>query len=305
MQNRIIPSFLAFTALGLNATMPLAAQTRPTPPAASTLPSPSQPGQTTLPSISQPEETTLPAPTRPVVRPPVTTKPVYPTNPVYPTRPTYPTSNDGFAGRIRCESKNNRLHRCAVSTENRVVLLTRHGGTCEHNRGYGYTSSAIWVSRNCRATFAYGYGNNSWSGNDGDRDDDGVNPALVIGGVIVAGGLIALLASKKKAAAAADATEETKTFPPGPPAALTADLSSYEAAIRPALQTCMFEASRQIGATGGSALRLDRVTKTEPGNGGYRFNAELTATYPDGEHTLPMYCRATPSKVVQMDFTTG
>lgn len=140
MQNRIIPSFLAFTALGLNATAPLVAQTRPTPPAASTLPSPSQPGQTTLPSITQPEQTTLPAPTRPVVRPPVTTKPVYPTNPVYPTRPTYPTSNDGFAGRIRCESKNNRLHRCAVSTENRVVLLTRHGGTCEHNRGYGYTT---------------------------------------------------------------------------------------------------------------------------------------------------------------------
>ena len=71
------------------------------------------------------------------------------------------------------------------------------------------------------------------------------------------------------------------------------------------MQTCLFEASRQIGVTGGTRLRFDRLVGIEPGNGGWRFSAETTATYPDGQRSIPFYCRATPTQVVQLDFTTA
>lgn len=224
----------------------------------------------------------------------------------------------GYAGRIVCESRGNRMKRCDARTENRVTLLTRGGGNCVQGRSWGYDRRSIWVSRNCRGTFAYGYGNDRGGGwDDGRRDADrgadrgadrdrGPSAGLVIGGVAVAAGLVALLASKNKKAdkpAETGAPETPPSYPPGPPAAISADLSSLPAAARPSMQTCLFEASRQVGATGGTRLRFDRLGSIEPGNGGWRFAAELVATYPDGERNVPIYCRATPSKVVQLDFT--
>lgn len=123
----------------------------------------------------------------------------------------------------------------------------------------------------------------------------------------MAAGLVALLASKNKKAdkpAETTAPETPPSYPPGPPAAISADLSSLPAEAKPSMQTCLFEASRQIGATGGTRLRFDRLRSIEPGNGGWRFAAELVATYPDGDRNVPIYCRATPSKVVQLDFTS-
>ncbi len=237
------------------------------------------------------------------------------------TRPNYGYNdrNDrdrGYAGRITCESRSNKRKRCEVDTDNRVVLLSRAGGTCTQGRTWGYDKRSIWVSRNCRGTFGYGYGNNwnnggNWNDHRPDRDkdkDDGPSTGLIIGGVAVAAGLVALLATqgkKKSSETAATATPQTPaTYPAGPPAVNSADLSPLPPASHPSMQTCLSEAARQIGATGGTRLRFDRLTSIEPGNGGWRFAAALTATYPDGERATPIYCRATPTKVVQLDFTS-
>lgn len=301
---RTLTGFSTVIALCFQATMPLAAQSwnqRPAP-----QPAPDRP-------------TPLPTPERPAVQPP------------RPTNPGWGNQNRGYAGRIRCETKKNDTKRCSVRTENRVVLMTRHGGTCTQGRTWGFTRSTIWVAGKCRATFLYGYGNdwgngngNGWGNGNGDgwsggnrpqppKDkDDGPSAGLIIGGVAVAAGLVALLASKnkKKPEEAATTTPEPEpetptTYPPGPPASVSADMSMVPADSRPSMQTCLFEASRQIGVTGGTKLKLDRLVNVEPGNGGWRFRTELTATYPDGDRQLPMYCRATPTKVVQLDFTAG
>jgi len=267
---------------------PAMAQTRPAPEA--------RPVPLPRPIPERPVPLPHPVPGRPVIQPP---RP----NP----GPGY-GHNRGYAGRITCESRNNRMRRCNARTENRVVLLTR-SGNCTQGRTWGFDRRSIWVSRNCRGTFAYGYGNN-WGGGWNDRPDRDRGPStgLVIGGVAVAAGLIALLASQNNNRSATPNTAGSApaappAYPPGPPATLAADLSSLQADARPAMQTCLFEASRQIGATGGTRLRFDRLRSIEPGNGGWRFAADLTATYPDGDRALPIYCRATPSQVIQLDFT--
>jgi len=293
---------------------PLMAQTRPAPQRPVPLPQPVPDRPVPLPQPVPDRPVPLPQPVRPEIQPP---RPVYPGRPeIQPPRPNpgYPGNpgwgqGQGYAGRISCESRGNRTQRCSVNTQNRVALIRANGGTCNQGRGWGYDRRSIWV-RNCRATFAYGYGNN-WGGGGGgwqpeypDRDK-GPSTGLIIGGVAVAAGLIALLASKnKKPSGSTGSTEGPVTYPSGPPAALSADLNLVRSEARPSLQTCLFEASRQIGVTGGTRLRLDRITSIEPGNGGWRFAAELTATYPDGDRVTPFYCRATPTKVVQLDFTS-
>ena len=275
--------FILSTAMIGQSITPLMAQTRPAP-EVRPVPLPS-------PIPDRPVPLPRPIPGRPEIQPP---RP----NPGY-------GQNRGYAGRISCESRNNRTKRCNARTENRVVLLTRSGGTCTQGRSWGYDRRSIWVSRNCRGTFAYGYGND-W-GHDRPDADKGPSTGLIIGGVVVAAGLVALLASRNKKPNVATGTSTPgapPSYPPGPPAAVSADLSSLQAGARPSMQTCLFEAARQIGATGGTRLRYDRLTSIEPGNGGWRFGAELTATYPDGERAVPIYCRATPSKVVQLDFTS-
>jgi hypothetical protein len=270
-------------------------------------------GQSIAPVAAQ--MTTMPVPDRPQIQPP---RPNPGRPEIQPPRPNPGWGNDnrGYAGRIRCEARSNSTKRCAVRTDNRVVLLTRHGGTCTQGRNWGFTRSNIWVAGKCRATFAYGYGNDHGDGWGGNRPrppvehdkDKGPSTGLIIGGVAVAAGLVALLASKnkKKEAAAPEATvpETPTTYPPGPPAAVSADLAMLPVDARPSMQTCLFEASRQIGVTGGTRLRLDKLVNIEPGNGGWRFRTEMTATYPDGDRSLPMFCRATPTKVVQLDFAS-
>lgn len=296
------------TALVTQSITPLMAQTRPAPQ--------DRPVPLPRPVPDRPVPLPQPVPDRPVPLPgPIVDRPVPLPQPVpgrpRPPRPGYPGnpdwgSNRGYAGRISCESRNSRTRYCNVNTQNRVVLLRADGGVCNQGRGWGYDRRSIWV-RNCRATFAYGYGNNwggGWQPEYPDRDK-GPSTGLIIGGVAVAAGLIALLASKNKKPADSTAPEAPPTsYPPGPPAALSADLTLVRSEARPSLQTCLFEASRQIGVTGGTRLRLDRITSIEPGNGGWRFAADLTASYPDGDRTTPFYCRATPTKVVQLDFTS-
>lgn len=307
---RKIVSTIVILALCSAAVTPLAAQTRPAPvDRPQILPVPDRP-------------TTKPFPPGPQIQPPRPVRPRPPRpNPggpqIQPPRPGH--GADG--GTIRCESRKGATQRCSVRTQNRVTLVRRLGGGCTQGRTWGHSANSIWVSNGCRAEFAYG----RYAGGGGgqypgypypDRPDhdrhDGPSTGAVIAGVAVAGGLIALLASnankKKKAeeaAAAPPEPEAPKTFPPGPPAALSADLSALPSDARPSVQTCLYEAAKQIGATGGARLSYDKLVSLEPGNGGWRFGASLTATYPDGDRTLPLYCRATPTKVIQLDFASG
>ena len=99
------------------------------------------------------------------------------------------------------------------------------------------------------------------------------------------------------------AEESATTHPARGPATLSANLSSLPSAARPSVQNCMTDAARQIGVTGGTRLSYDKLVSLEQGNGGWRIRATMTATYPDGAKQVEMYCRATPSEIIQLDFT--
>lgn len=222
---------------------------------------------------------------------------------------TYPTPLPGpvedYAGTVRCESYGDRYQQCNVQTNGRAELLRRISGKCNAGRQWGYASNYIWVTNGCRAEFGYGYANLAPLPGPKPDKDKGPSTGLIIGGIVVAGGLLALLASKKKkgddGSAAAPEAPET-SYPAGPPAALSADLSGLPSASRPSVQNCMNDAARQIGATGGTRLSYDRLVHLEQGNGGWRIRAAMTATYPDGARSIEMYCRATPNDIVQLDF---
>lgn len=214
---------------------------------------------------------------------------------------TYP-GND-FAGTLRCESRGNRYEQCNVQTNGRVELLRRIGGKCNDGRQWGYGADHIWVTSGCRAEFGYGYANLTPLPGPEPEKKKGPSTGLIIGGIVVAGGLIALLASQKKKKADGTAAEDTTTHPARGPATLSANLSALPGAARPSVQNCMNDAARQIGATGGTKLSYDKLVSLEQGNGGWRIRASMTATYPDGAKPIEMYCRATPSDIIQLDFT--
>lgn len=245
----------------------------------------------------------------------------YPDNGAYPNTATYPEDRrypGGYTGRLTCESRNGRRQVCAAPTDGYAVVLRNLSRTqCVQGRNWSVDRRAIVVDDGCRAEFGYGRayaGGGSYPGYPQPDRNRGPSTGAVIAGVAVAGGLIALLASqanKKKAATEAAAAPPPASgsgsvpgtsFRPGPPAAIAADLRELPAAARGPAQTCMFEAARQIGATGGTRVAWDKMTSLEPGNGGYRFRADLTADYPDGQRQVPMFCRATPSRVIQLDF---
>ena len=217
----------------------------------------------------------------------------------YPT--PLPQPVEDYAGTLNCESWNYGYQQCNVPTNNRVELTRKIAGKCNAGRQWGYTGDYIWVDKGCRAEFGYGYRNTRPPEKDKDK---GPSTGLIIGGIVVAGGLIALLASQKKKKADGTATEETAvTHPARGPATLSANLSSLPSASRPSVQNCMNDAARQIGITGGTRLSYDKLISLEQGNGGWRIRATMTATYPDGAKQAEMFCRATPSDIIQLDFT--
>ena len=311
MTNRPVATLIIAALLSTSGTLPVAAQIRPAPVEGPQI-LPTQPSPPTTRPVPRPSPTTRPVPLpspvpgRPVIRPP---RPPYPGGPqIQP--PVYPGNGQGQT--LRCESRRNRLQRCSANTENRVQLTRRLGGTCSQGRSWGYDRRSIWVDRGCRAEFAYGRRAGGGGHYPQPDRDKGPSTGAIIAGVAVAGGLIALLASsanrKKNESEAAAATPEPETpatFPAGPPAALVADLSPLPSAARPSVQTCLNQAAREVGATGGTRLSYDRLVSLEMGNGGWRFGASLTATYPDGDRVLPLFCRATPTKVIQLDFVNG
>ncbi len=284
---QVIGTLLA-TSMIMGSLAPVWAQTRPSP-------------------VPQTRPTPLPMPI-PETRPTPLPAPL-PSRPTYPNRPGQGGNwqYGGYRAETTCNARSNSQQRCRVRTENRVTLVNRYNGKCRLNRDWGFDNTSIWVRNKCRASFAYGYGNFYPNpGYDYHDDDKGPDAALIVGGVAVAAGLIALLSSNSKKKKDEPAAVETATPPPpagnGGTAMIDADLSSVAANVRPSLQTCLNEAARQIGATGGTRVRFDGITKLEEGNGGWRINANLTASYGGSDSPLPMYCRATPTKVVELDF---
>lgn len=137
--------------------------------------------------------------------------------------------------------------------------------------------------------------------------NDGPSVGGIIAGVAVTAGLLALLNSGSNSSQQQSNGNPVQAYTPPPqsngaPAAINVDLGGITPSARPSASTCLTEASRQIGATGGKEIRLDRIVSVEPGNGGYRFRLDLIGVYPDETRTIPMFCRATPDKIVELTF---
>ncbi len=60
-------------------------------------------------------------------------------------------------------------------------------------------------------------------------------------------------------------------------------------------------AARQVGATGGAVVKLDRVDGGTRSGDGLMILARLTASYPDHSRAMAMDCRATGEKVTAFD----
>jgi hypothetical protein len=254
--------------------------------------------------------TTLPAqvrPNRPQVVPPTQSIPVVPPN----------QSQRNFAGTTRCESQNFQPRSCRARTQDRVEIVQVHGGSCARNRSFTYTAEQIRVTDGCRATFAYGYGNVQ------PQADSGSNALpWVLAGAGATAGIVALANSGSSstpeperpapappppptAAPPPPAPPQTPQppFPALPPAKLDANIQMLTADQQRTMQTCLFEGARQTGLSGGSALRLDSVDSIEQGNGGWRFRFRATGTWPNGQRQGSIFCRATPTEIIEFTVT--
>jgi len=210
---------------------------------------------------------------------------------------------------VRCESKEYRYRECRADTRGGVRLARQLGGNCQQGRSWGWRGDVIWVNNGCRAEFQTRYG-----GSYGN-DNDGPSAGAVIGGVAVAAGLLALLSQSKKKPVAPPANVPPPEQPPpqnapptappitGGPARIIAETGGIMPDARPALGVCLAEAARQIGATGGTEIRLDRFDDLTPGNGGYRFKFQIKAIYPDETRNIAAFCRATSTKVIELTFS--
>jgi hypothetical protein len=257
----------------------------------------------------------LPAPVRPqnpVARPPVQIAPPAPA-PVPPSQ-----SQRYFAGTVRCESQNFQPRSCRARTQDRVEIVQVHGGSCARNRSFTYTAEQIRVTDGCRATFSYGFGNVR------PQADRGSNALpWVLAGAGATAGIVALANSGSSStpeperpapappppppppppAAASPPAPKPETpqppFPALPPAKLDANIQMLTADQQRTMQTCLFEAARQTGLSGGTVIRLDSVDEIVQGNGGWRFRFRATGTWPNGQRQGSVFCRASPTQIFE------
>nr|WP_310522151.1 DUF3011 domain-containing protein [Polymorphobacter sp.] len=230
-----------------------------------------------------------------------------------------PPSNQLYAGNIRCESQNFRTQRCNVRTQNRVTLVQQQGNSpCRRGQTWRYDANAITVSDGCRGTFAYGYGNVPPG-----KDSNGNALPWILAGAGATAGIAAIVNSGNnnppppEARPAPPLPQEAPPpvaappvppappaiagppFPAQPPAKIDANLQMLTAAQQPSMQSCLFEGARQVGVGGGSVLRLDGVDRIEQGNGGWRFTFRATGTFPDRDRRFSVFCRSTPTSVIE------
>lgn len=202
--------------------------------------------------------------------------------------------NNRPGGTIRCESWNYRYARCNADTGGGVRLARVIAGDCRQGRSWGSARGYIWVNNGCRAEFETRYGNNG--GNNGP------STGAVIAGVAVAAGLIALLASKGRKA---DAAKPDAAKPDAQMAAINIAPGAVTQAAEPAFRTCVEEAARQIGATGGRSIRLLGSVAAEQSRDEWQFRLPLEASWPDDTHPIPATCRATSARLIDLSFVAG
>ena len=206
----------------------------------------------------------------------------------------------GFAGELRCRSDRGRERLCSADARSRAMLVRDFsGGRCVEGQTWRAEPRGIRVRGDCDASFAYGFGAfypDGWQSGGWQQEPDrggGSNVGGIIAGGLLAAGLIALLSQAGKSPSAK---------PNASAARLDADLQRFPDRSRREAQACLDEAARQVGATGGRALRLDRVTRSEAqAAGGWRHEAELTATWPDHSQRMAMDCIASGDRVAAFD----
>jgi hypothetical protein len=277
--------------------------TRPAPPA-TTRPAPPATTRPVPPTTTKPAPPVV-RPRPPVVRPP---PPVVPPRPpvvvVPPPGPSYRPPGGGWDngwgnnwndwnGRIvRCESWNYRYARCNLDTRGGVRIVRVIAGKCRQGSSWGWDNrrNYVWVNNGCRGEFQSRYG--SWGNSNGN------NAGAVIGGVVVAAGLVAIIAAAGRSAEPASAA-------PAQMAAINIGPGAVPGPAEASFRQCTQEAARQIGATGGTAVRLLGAVDTAPGNGGWRFQIPFETSWPGDTRATPAICRATDSKVIELSFHQG
>ena len=206
-------------------------------------------------------------------------------------------NNRGFAGEIRCASRNNQYQRCSVDTGGRVELVERiSNASCNQGSSWGYDRNSIWVNRGCEARFAYGYGNfqpnygGSGNNNSGGGGGSGVAAGLL--GAGLAAGLIAILTSRGHSASEATSTSAAR---------LDANYNLFPGAARSEAQLCLEEGARQLGATGATSLQLNSVPSSQQQGGGWRLVSDVTGTWPKQTNRLLLDCTAAGGRVTAFD----
>lgn len=223
---------------------------------------------------------------RPAIYPPIYGN--RPAPPWYASNPRGYWSSNGFAGHRDCSTSSSRLKRCSVNTRNRVVLARQYGNSpCVFRRSWGYDSRSIWVSQGCRGRFAYGYGSQQLQ-----YENSGWNTGATIAEIAISVGLIAILASSNNRPE--QLIEQSAT--------LIADTGSLSPDARRAADMCLVEAARQVGATGGTEVRLDAILGYQQQNSGYLFGAQTSVRYPGNIKNLVIDCETSNDRVSFLEF---
>ena len=67
---------------------------------------------------------------------------------------TYPGGGYGQGQTLRCESQDNRMHRCNAVVQRTVQLQRRLSDSpCVQGSSWGWDRNGVWVDRGCRADF--------------------------------------------------------------------------------------------------------------------------------------------------------
>ncbi|MFQ3596079.1 MAG: DUF3011 domain-containing protein, partial [Sphingomonadaceae bacterium] len=210
--------------------------------------------------------------------------------------------NEGFAGTLRCTSEKYRERFCRAPVRGRALLLRQLSSSgCVEGQSWRAEGGGIRVREGCDGEFAYGIGSfypdgfggsgGAWTQQPQGHHGGGGSGAAVAGGLIAAGLTAALVAAGKSA-------EHTGAGP----ARLEANANLFPQAGRREGQACLREAARQVGATGGTRVRLERVTaaRRQP-DGSWRHQAVLTKVWPDHRQQMRMDCVAEGDRVQAFD----